>query len=164
MRPSLIMDVAVRADHWLSGNVKWPGRKSGGETIVKFVDAAVKLNAADLIAVHKLDKGIWSSPRKDDPMLVRRAAVVAVALALAAPAYAQTWDLSTVTCQKFLSYDKDTVNIVLAWVDAYYRGENDPPVIDLQKYLANAKKLGTYCGAHPDSGLITATDELFGKK
>jgi acid stress chaperone HdeB len=97
-------------------------------------------------------------------MLFRRAAIIAAALALAAPVHAQTWDLSTVTCQKFLSYDKDTVNIVLAWVDAYYRGDNDPPVIDLQKYLANAKKLGNYCGSHPDTGLITATDELFGKK
>jgi acid stress chaperone HdeB len=93
-----------------------------------------------------------------------RAAIIAAALTLAAPAHAQTWDLSTVTCQKFLSYDKDTVNLILAWVDAYYRGENDPPVIDLQKYLANAKKLGNYCAAHPETGLITATDELFGKK
>ena len=98
-------------------------------------------------------------------MLFRRAAIIIVAvLALAAPAYAQTWDLSTVTCQKFLSYDKDTVNILLAWIDAYYRGDDDPPVIDLQKYLANAKELGDYCRAHPDISLITATDKLFEKK
>jgi acid stress chaperone HdeB len=97
-------------------------------------------------------------------MLFRRAAIIAAALALAAPVHAQTWDLSTVTCQKFLSYDKDTVNIVLAWVDAYYRGDNDPPVIDLQKYLDAAEKLGNYCRAHPDTGLITASEELFGNK
>lgn len=97
-------------------------------------------------------------------MLVRCAAIVVAALAVATPAYAQSWDLSTVTCQTFLGYDKDTVNILLAWLDAYYRGESDPPVIDLQKYLANAEKLGKYCQAHPDSGLITATDTLFEKK
>jgi acid stress chaperone HdeB len=96
-------------------------------------------------------------------MLFRRAAIIVAALVMAAPAYAQKWDLSTVTCQQFLGYDKNTVNILLAWFDAYYRGENDPPVIDLQKYLANAKKLGDYCRTNPDSGLITATDKLFGK-
>jgi len=97
-------------------------------------------------------------------MLMRRTAIVVATLALAAPAYAQAWDLSTVTCQTFLGYDKGTVNILLAWLDAYYRGESDPPVIDLQKYLANAQKLGNYCRAHPDDGLITAADELFEKK
>jgi hypothetical protein len=47
------MEAAVPADHWLSGNVSWPGRKSGAEIIVKFVDAAVKSSTASLIAVHK---------------------------------------------------------------------------------------------------------------
>jgi acid stress chaperone HdeB len=97
-------------------------------------------------------------------MLFSRATLLVAALAFAAPAYAQSWDLSTVTCQTFLSYDKNTVNILLAWVDAYYREDDDPPVIDLDKYLGNAKKLGDYCRAHPDIGLITATDKLFEKK
>lgn len=97
-------------------------------------------------------------------MLFRRAAIIVAVLAVAAPAYAQTWDLSTVSCEKFLGYDKDTVNILLAWLDAYYRTDDDPPIIDLQKYLANAKKLGEYCRAHPDIGLITASDKLFDKK
>jgi acid stress chaperone HdeB len=97
-------------------------------------------------------------------MVFRRAAIIVAALALTAPAFAQSWDLSTVTCQTFLGYDKDTVNILLAWLDAYYRGESDPPVIDLKKYLANAEKLGNYCRAHPDAGLITAADALFEQK
>jgi acid stress chaperone HdeB len=97
-------------------------------------------------------------------MLFRRAAIIVAALALAAPAFAQKWDLATVTCQEFLSFDKNTTNILLGWVDGYYREEDDPPVIDLEKYLANAKKLGNYCRANPDNSLITATDELFEKK
>jgi acid stress chaperone HdeB len=101
-------------------------------------------------------------------MLLRRATrlvatLVLAALVLVAPAYAQKWDLSTVTCETFLGFDKDTVNILLAWIDAYYRGDDDPPIIDLEKYLANAKKLGDYCRAHPTVGLITATDKLFEK-
>ena len=37
----------------------------------------------------------------------------------------------------------------------------DPPVIDTDQFVANAKKLGEYCAGHPDIGLITATDKLF---
>jgi acid stress chaperone HdeB len=95
--------------------------------------------------------------------MLRRIALVAAALALASPACAEKWDLSTVNCQAFLSFDKDTVNMLLAWLDAYYKGDDDPAVIDTDKYLANAKKLGDYCRANPSLGLITATDKLFGQ-
>ena len=97
-------------------------------------------------------------------MLFNRAALLIAALVVATPACAQKWDLSTVTCQTFLSYDKNTVNILLAWVDAYYKEDDDPPIIDLDKYLDNARKLGDYCRRNPDLSLITATDKLFEKK
>ncbi len=58
-------------------------------------------------------------------------------------------DLSTWTCKKFQSASKDDVGVILAWLDGYYKGENDPPVIDTDKFVANAKKLGEYCSAHP---------------
>jgi acid stress chaperone HdeB len=96
-------------------------------------------------------------------VMFRRIALVAAALAFAFPAHAEKWDLSTVNCQAFLGFDKNTTNILLAWLDAYYKEENDPPIIDTDKYLANAAKLGDYCRANPTIGLITATDQLFGK-
>ena len=95
--------------------------------------------------------------------MFRRIALVAAVLALVTPAHAEKLDLSTVNCETFLGFDKDTVNILLAWLDAYYKDEDDPAVIDSDKYLANAKKLGDYCRANPSLGLITATDKLFGK-
>ena len=95
--------------------------------------------------------------------MFRRIAVVAAALAFASPAYAEKWDLSTVNCQTFLKFDKDTISILLAWLDAYYKDENDPPIIDTDKYQANAAKLGEYCRANPTVGLITATDQVLGK-
>jgi acid stress chaperone HdeB len=96
-------------------------------------------------------------------MTLRRAAFVACALVLAAPAYADRFDFSTLKCKEFLAKDKEEVGVILAWLDGYYKNENDPPIFDTDKFLANAKKLGEYCGAHPDDGLITATDQLFGK-
>ena len=56
----------------------------------------------------------------------------------------------------------DEIKIILAWLDGYYKDEKDPPVIDTDKFVANAKKLGEYCSANPTIGLITATDKLLG--
>jgi acid stress chaperone HdeB len=78
-------------------------------------------------------------------------------------ASAATIDLSTWTCAKFQAAAKDDIGVILAWMDGYYRGEDDPPVIDTEKFVANAKKLGEFCAAHPDTGIITAADESFAK-
>ena len=77
------------------------------------------------------------------------------------PGYAEDIDLSTWTCKKFQEASKDDIGIILAWLDGYYKDEDDPAVIQTDKFVDNAKKLGEYCSAHPDIGLITATDKLF---
>lgn len=77
-------------------------------------------------------------------------------------ASAEQIDLSTWTCKKFQAADKEEIGIILAWLDAYYKDEDDPAIIDTDRFVANAKKLGEYCSGHPDIGLITATDKLFG--
>jgi acid stress chaperone HdeB len=91
-------------------------------------------------------------------------ALAALALAWSVSAFAKDIDLSTWTCKQFQSASKDDVGIILAWLDGYYKQEDDPPVIDTDQFVANAKKLGEYCSAHPDNGLITATDKLFQKE
>jgi acid stress chaperone HdeB len=90
-------------------------------------------------------------------------AIVVGLLAGGMSASASSIDLSTWSCAKFQSADKDDIGVILAWMDGYYRGEDDPPVIDTEKFIANAKKLGEYCAAHPETGIITAADELFAK-
>jgi acid stress chaperone HdeB len=89
------------------------------------------------------------------------AAVLAAVLAWSAPAKANQIDLSTWTCKQFQSASKDEITLILAWLDGYYRAEDDPPVVDTDQLGANAKKLGAYCAAHPDTQLITAADTLF---
>jgi acid stress chaperone HdeB len=92
------------------------------------------------------------------------AAVFAAGMfACSVPAFADDIDLSTWTCQKFQSASKGDIEVILSWLDGYYKDEDDPPVIDTDKFVDNAKKLGEYCAAHPDIGLITATDKLFQK-
>jgi acid stress chaperone HdeB len=77
-------------------------------------------------------------------------------------ARAEQIDFSTTTCKQFLDGHKDAVGLVLAWLDGYYRDEDDPPIFDTARFEANAKKLGAFCAANPEIGLITATDKLFG--
>jgi acid stress chaperone HdeB len=89
------------------------------------------------------------------------AAILPSVLLWGAPAQANDIDLSTWTCKQFQSAAKDEVTLILAWLDGYYRAEDDPPVISTDQMAANAKKLAGYCSAHPDSKLITAADTLF---
>jgi len=96
---------------------------------------------------------------------MRRLVVALAAASLFAwcnAAAAEEIDLSTWTCKKFQTADKDEIGVILAWLDGYYKDEDDPPIIDTDKFVGNAKKLGEYCSAHPNVGLITATDKLFG--
>jgi acid stress chaperone HdeB len=97
-------------------------------------------------------------------MKVILASLAAATLLWNGGARAEDIDLSTWTCQQFQSASKDDIGIILAWLDGYYKDEDDPPVIDTDQFVANAKKLGEYCSAHPDVGLITATDKLFQKE
>jgi len=72
-------------------------------------------------------------------------------------------DLSMMTCQEFLATNKDEIRIIWAWLDGYYKDEQDPPIIDTNTLVDNLKKLNEYCAANPTLGLITATNKLFGK-
>jgi acid stress chaperone HdeB len=83
-------------------------------------------------------------------------------LLLTGPASAGSIDLSTQTCRQFLAQDGEEIKAILIWLDAYYRDDDAPPVIEMEKFVANAKKLGDYCRENPSIGLITATDKLFG--
>jgi acid stress chaperone HdeB len=94
--------------------------------------------------------------------LIGAALFAGVALS-GSPACADVFDLSTIKCKEFLTSSKEDIGVTLAWLDAYYKDESDPAIIDTDKFVANSKKLAEYCVAHPDLGLITATDELFGK-
>src|SRR3979490_2332971 len=77
-------------------------------------------------------------------------------------ARAEKIDFSTTTCKQFLESHKDSMGVVLAWLDGYYRDEDEPPIFDTDRFEENAKKLGAYCAVNRTVGLITATDKLFG--
>jgi acid stress chaperone HdeB len=79
------------------------------------------------------------------------------------PASAQVLDLSTIKCREFISSGKENIGVILAWMNAYYKEEDDPPTIDFAEMAKAGERLGTYCAQNPDIGLITAADKLFEK-
>src|SRR3974390_2414206 len=92
---------------------------------------------------------------------VLAAALLAYGASGSVPARANDIDLSTWTCKQFPAASKDDIGWILGWLDGYYKDEDDPPIIDTDRFVDNAKKLGQYCSQPPDIGLITATDKLF---
>ena len=95
-------------------------------------------------------------------MKMLAALLLGCALVSGGAARAEKIDFSTTTCKQFLEGHKDSIGVVLAWLDGYYQDASAPPSIDKERFIVIAKKIGEYCAKHPDVSLITATDELFG--
>jgi len=96
----------------------------------------------------------WSPERTITALLI---------LVFTPASHAVVIDLSRMTCQEFLASTKDEIRIIWAWLDGYYTDEQEAPIIDTNKLVDNLKKLNEYCAANPTIGLITATNNLFGK-
>ncbi len=89
--------------------------------------------------------------------------LVAAALAWPLPAKAQQLDLATVTCKDFVSSDKETIGLILMWLEGYYSDQDAKPIVDFDKMKTDGGKLGEYCGKNPGHSLITAADEVMDK-
>lgn len=86
--------------------------------------------------------------------------LIAAALLASVPVKAQQLDLATVSCKDFIASDKDTIGLILMWLEGYYSDENAKPIVDFDKMKANGGRLGEYCGKNPGHSLITAADEV----
>jgi acid stress chaperone HdeB len=79
-----------------------------------------------------------------------------------APASAVVLDLSTMSCKQFLDSGKDDINMILTWLDGWYKGDQDEAVIDTDIFLDNAKKFGKYCAEHPSISIVNAAEKVLG--
>lgn len=97
-------------------------------------------------------------------MNVARTALIAAALMLpAASANAMVLDLYTMTCKQFVESDKDTITMMLTWLDGWYKGDSDEAKIDTEVFVENAKKIGEHCGKNPTTSIVNAADAVLGK-
>ena len=91
-------------------------------------------------------------------------AMMAAAMLATTPVQAaEQIDLATITCKKFLEYNKENMSLMLMWLDGYYAEDDAPPIVDFDKMMVNGRKLGEYCGKNPDHSVITAADKVIGK-
>lgn len=97
-------------------------------------------------------------------MKLVRALLVAAAIVLpAVPANAVVLDLYTMTCKQFVESDKDTIMMVLTWLDGWYKGDSDEATIDTEVFVENAKKFGSFCGSNPTLSIVNAAERVLGK-
>jgi len=79
--------------------------------------------------------------------------VVAALLTLANTVHAQ-----------FQANDKQTVTMILAWLQAFYTDANAKPVVDFDRMKVDGGKLAEYCAKNPSHVVIIAADNVMEKK
>jgi acid stress chaperone HdeB len=115
------------------------------------------------LLINDLVRGrAWSLLEGETMKALFAASLLASTLLGIGASSADVIELSAWKCSQFINADKDTVGIVLAWLDGYYQDVDARPIIDNGRFVGHAKKIGEYCAKNPDVSLITATDELFG--
>ena len=71
-------------------------------------------------------------------------------------------DLSKLTCAQFTAYKDEDRATIMMWLEGYYTGVDDDPIVDFQKMAGNLAQLLIYCGNNPTTDIITASDGIMG--
>jgi hypothetical protein len=93
-------------------------------------------------------------------MRLLKTAFFAAALMGASPAFAQTVDVSTITCKDFSAHKKDEMLAIMMWLSGYYTKDDDPTVVDFAKVKAKTDKVADYCAKNPAVGLVPAAEPI----
>ena len=84
--------------------------------------------------------------------MLRLASALFAILAGLQAAWSQTAiDVAKVTCEQFL-LSRDTLSFAV-WLNGYYHGQRNDPVVAVEQAKANAKKLSSACVASKNSKL-----------
>jgi len=77
--------------------------------------------------------------------------------ALAIPVKAQVIvDLSVITCGQYMSKDRDTKDVIAAWISGYYNAAKNQNMVDLSRFDRNRKAVEKYCKTHKLETLMSA--------
>jgi hypothetical protein len=93
-------------------------------------------------------------------MRLLTSAFFAAALVAASSAFAQTVDVSTITCKDFSAHKKDEMLAIMMWLSGYYTKDDDPTVVDFAKVKAKTDKVADYCAKNPAVGLVPAAEPI----
>jgi hypothetical protein len=93
-------------------------------------------------------------------MRLLTSAFFAAALMAVSSAFAQTVDVSTITCKDFSAHKKDEMLAIMMWLSGYYTKDDDPTVVDFAKVKAKTDKVADYCAKNPAVGLVPAAEPI----
>jgi len=85
---------------------------------------------------------------------------IAALLMGASSTFAQTVDVSTITCKDFSAHKKDEMLAIMMWLSGYYTKDDDPTVVDFAKVKAKTDKVADYCAKNPAVGLVPAAEPI----
>jgi hypothetical protein len=93
-------------------------------------------------------------------MCRRRSILIAGALLAAAPS-AHGLDMKHVSCTGFLASGQDDMKAIIMWLRGYHAGRSGIIAsTDKAEMTAYGGRLGRYCKAHPDLGVIQASEQI----
>ncbi len=79
-------------------------------------------------------------------------------------AKAQQFDLSTMTCSKFMKSDKDQMKLITAWLAGYYTDKSADEVVDLSNLNKLQDNLVKFCSRETSFPIASAADGIFGQE
>ena len=91
------------------------------------------------------------------------AALAIAALSFAVPAAAETIDLATVKCSELSTMKQEDATFLFTWLLGYAGGQAGTTTMDLSAMESIGTKIGEYCGANPDVGILSAASEVLGE-
>ncbi len=89
-----------------------------------------------------------------------KVALCALSMGFAAPAFAVSFDVATMTCTDFAGLDADTKGILIMWMDGYTGGENGDSTFDADRLKVNADDADKACTADPTRSLLEVMSEV----
>jgi hypothetical protein len=89
--------------------------------------------------------------------------VLAIALTTPGKAEAQKFDVSAMTCQRFLQTSEAHSQVILAWFLGFYSEVENPQVIDVGKLDNLRERFQTFCKQQPQFRMTTAAEGILGK-
>jgi hypothetical protein len=90
-----------------------------------------------------------------------RCALLAIALSFADGCEALAFDMAHVTCHAFLASGHDNIGEIIMWLQGYHAGRSGVVrAADVDQMHKYGEKLGHFCRAHPNAGVIDASEYI----
>jgi len=91
-----------------------------------------------------------------------RPAAAALFSILAASASAQVVDVAKISCKQYLAGNVVRQDYLSLWLSGYVNGTHNDTVIERSTVQNITDKVGTYCRANLDAGLMDAVQTILG--